>query len=143
MKPFNTKLILLSSLLIVAIPAYADDYLCSYSARISYADKHNSNGVSIANNYSNSTVAGILRQDRANFYVFNKRDREDKKDCIFHSKAARANMQKSIAAGSIPQYAKQIIVDENPLINVDVYSGHVDIKIIESNYTPPARSTIR
>lgn len=142
MKPFNTKLILLSSLLIVTIPAYADDYLCSYTARISYADKHNSNGASIATNYSNSTVAGILRQDRANFYVFNKKDREDEKDCIFHSKVARANMQKSIAAGSIPQYAKQIIVDENPLINVDVYRGHVDIKIIESNYTPP-RSTIR
>ena len=143
MRAFSTQLFVVTTLFIMAIPAYADDYLCSYSARISYADKHNSNGASIANNYSNSTVAGILRQDRANFYVFNKRDREDKKDCIFHSKAARANMQKSIAAGSIPQYAKQIIVDENPLINVDVYSGHVDIKIIESNYTPPARSTIR
>ena len=142
MKLYKIKLIALSSLFILAIPAYADDYLCSYTARISYADKHNSKNESIAKNHSNTTVAGILRQDRANYYVFNKKDREDEKDCVFHSKTARDNMQKSIAASSMPQYAKQIIVNENPLINVDVYSEHVDVEIIESDYTP-ARSSVR
>ena len=143
MKRFKTKLIAVISLLIFAIPVYADDYLCSYTARISYADKENSKGVSIAKDYSSTTVAGILRQDRANFYVFNNSDSEDEGDCIFHSQSARAKMQKSVIAGSIPQYAKRIIVDQNPLINVDVYSRHVDIEIIESDYNTKPRSSIR
>lgn len=117
-------------------------YLCSYTARISPSDKVNSKGISIAQNYSNATVAGILRQDRANFYEFNKGDFEDSGDCLFSSKAARANMQKSLTAGKIPQYAKKIIVDGNPLINVDVYSSHVEVDILESNYKQP-QSRIR
>ena len=51
-------------------------------------------------------------------------------------------MQKSLTAGNIPQYAKKIIVDGNPLINVDVYSSHVEIDILESNYKQP-QSRIR
>lgn len=142
MKKFRTQLVVMSSLLILSLSSYADSYLCSYTARISDADKHNSKGAAMAKNYSNATVASILRQDRANFYVFNKQDSEDESDCVFHSKTARANMQKSISLGSIPQYAKQAIVDDNPLIFVDVYSTHLDIKIIKSDYKP-ARSTIR
>ena len=143
MNTFKAKLIAAASLLVLALPAYADDYLCSYSARISYADKENSKGVSIAKDYSNTTVSAILRQDRANFYAFNNSDSEDEADCMFHSQAARAKMQKSVIAGSIPQYAKRIIVDQNPLVTVDVYSKHVEVTIIEPDYNTPPRSSIR
>jgi len=60
MKNIQRNLLMVSSLLIMAMPAYADDYHCSYSARISDADKYNSKGVLIAQNYSNNTVAAIL-----------------------------------------------------------------------------------
>ena len=51
-------------------------------------------------------------------------------------------MEKSLASGSIPQYTKKIIVDRHPLLYVDVYDDHINVKIIQSDYSP-ARSTIR
>ena len=48
MKNIQRNLLMVSSLLIMAMPAYADDYHCSYSARISDADKYNSKGGLIA-----------------------------------------------------------------------------------------------
>ncbi|WP_169393365.1 MULTISPECIES: hypothetical protein [Psychrobacter] len=133
MRHVTALLLILTTTTFSVMPATAA-YLCSYTARISPSDKVNSKGVSIAKGYTNATVAGILRQDRANLYEFNKGDYEDSGDCLFSSKAARANMQKSITAGNIPQYAKKIIVDGNPLINVDVYSSHIEVDILESNY---------
>ena len=120
MKSLTTKALLLASLFVFVIPSYASDYLCSYTTRISDSDKYNSSGALLAKNYSNTAVASILRQDRANFYVYNKEDREDEADCLFSTKEARAKMQKSLTSGSIPQYAKKIVVDDNPLLYVDV-----------------------
>ena len=143
MKSLTTKALLLASLFVFVIPSYASDYLCSYTTRISDSDKYNSSGALLAKNYSNTAVASILRQDRANFYVYNKEDREDEADCLFSTKEARAKMQKSLTSGSIPQYAKKIVVDDNPLLYVDVYNDHIDVKILESDYSGPAKSTIR
>jgi len=133
MKNIQRNLLMVSSLLIMAMPAYADDYHCSYSARISDADKYNSKGVLIAQNYSNNTVAAILRQDRANYYVYGKASREDEGDCVFNDKEARAKMQSFLASASIPQYARRIIIDNNPLIEVDIYSKHIEVRIIEED----------
>ena len=143
MKSLTTKALLLASLFVFVIPSYASDYLCSYTTRISDSDKYNSSGALLAKNYSNTAVASILRQDRANFYVYSKEDREDEADCLFSTKEARAKMQKSLTSGSIPQYAKKIVVDDNPLLYVDVYNDHIDVKILESDYSGPAKSTIR
>ena len=141
-KALTNKMLLLTSLVAFAIPSYASDYLCSYTTRISDSDKYNSSGALLAKNYSNTAVASILRQDRANFYVYNKEDREDEADCLFDTKGTRAKMEKSLASGSIPQYTKKIIVDRHPLLYVDVYDDHINVKIIQSDYSP-ARSTIR
>ena len=143
MKSLTTNALLLASLFVFAIPAYASDYLCSYTTRISDNDKYNSSGALLAKNYSNTDVASILRQDRANFYVYDKQDGEDEADCLFRNKEARAKMQQSLTSGNIPQYAKKIIVDDNPLLYVDVYNDHIDVKIIESDYSGPAKSTIQ
>ena len=141
-KALINKTLLLTSLIAFAMPSYASDYLCSYTTRISDNDKYNSSGALLAKNYSNTAVASILRQDRANFYVYNKEDREDEADCLFDTKGTRAKMEKSLASGSIPQYTKKIIVDRHPLLYVDVYDDHINVKIIQSDYSP-ARSTIR
>lgn len=141
-KALINKTLLLTSLIAFAIPSYASDYLCSYTTRISDNDKYNSSGALLAKDYSNTAVASILRQDRANFYVYNKEDREDEADCLFDTKGTRAKMEKSLASGSIPQYTKKIIVDRHPLLYVDVYDDHINVKIIQSDYSP-ARSTIR
>ena len=141
-KALTNKMLLLTSLVAFAIPSYASDYLCSYTTRISDNDKYNSSGALLAKDYSNTAVASILRQDRANFYVYNKEDREDEADCLFDTKGTRAKMEKSLASGSIPQYTKKIIVDRHPLLYVDVYDDHINVKIIQSDYSP-ARSTIR
>lgn len=141
-KALINKTLLLTSLIAFAMPSYASDYLCSYTTRISDSDKYNSSGALLAKDYSNTAVASILRQDRANFYVYNKEDREDEADCLFDTKGTRAKMEKSLASGSIPQYTKKIIVDRHPLLYVDVYDDHINVKIIQSDYSP-ARSTIR
>ena len=141
-KALINKTLLLTSLIAFAMPSYASDYLCSYTTRISDNDKYNSSGALLAKDYSNTAVASILRQDRANFYVYNKEDREDEADCLFDTKGTRAKMEKSLASGSIPQYTKKIIVDRHPLLYVDVYDDHINVKIIQSDYSP-ARSTIR
>ncbi len=141
-KALINKTLLLTSLIAFAMPSYASDYLCSYTTRISDNDKYNSSGALLAKDYSNTAVASILRQDRANFYVYNKEDREDEADCLFDTKGTRAKMEKSLASGSIPQYTKKIIVDRHPLLYVDVYDDHINVKIIQSYYSP-ARSTIR
>lgn len=143
MKYFINKATLIASLLVLAVPSYASTYLCSYTTRISDSDKVNSSGASLAKNYSNAAVANILRQDRANFYVLNQQDTEDEADCLFDSKPARAAMQKSLTSGSLPQYAKKIIVDSHPLLDIDIYDDYIDVKIIESDFATPPQSRIR
>ena len=136
------KAMIISSLLALAVPAVADDYLCSYTARLSKEDKYNSSGQLIAKNYSNNTVAAVLRQDRANYYVYGKANREDQGDCVFSNKNARAKRQSYLASGSMPEYARRIIIDNTPLVQVDVYSQHVEVTIIENGERAP-RSSIQ
>jgi len=42
-------------------------------------------------------------------------------------------MQSFLASASIPQYARRIIIDNNPLIEVDIYSKHIEVRIIEED----------
>ena len=141
MKRYTLTFLIINSLLLSVVSAHADEFLCDYTTRISEADKYNSSGGSLkSSGYSNKAVASILRQDRANFYLFNKADAEDETDCAFHSKANRATMQRFLSAGNIPTYAKKIIVNDYPLIHVKVYRQHIDVKIIEDDYIAPVSS---
>src|SRR5580698_3701854 len=49
-------------------------YVESYTARLSERDHYNSNGQRLR------SAAAIVRQDRANFYVYGLRDSEDEPD---------------------------------------------------------------
>lgn len=143
MTVYFRALIITAALVATTTGAFASNYLCNYTARISEEDKYNSKGTYLGNGYTNTAVANILRQDRANVYVYPAyADSEDEHDCAFADKDARATMQRFLSVGNIPTYAKRAIVDNNPLLSVDVYDDHVDIEIIEMD-DAPTQSRIR
>ncbi|WP_018605088.1 hypothetical protein [Uliginosibacterium gangwonense] len=120
--------------LLMCLPAagFAKDYLCTYQARISNADKYNSAGEPLKKSGSDvATVAAILRQDRANFHVFNKRDSEDQTDCVFDEKKNREIFESFVRNGSISNDASYAIINGNPLINVEIYPEYVKVKIVD------------
>lgn len=103
--------------------------ICSYQAQISENDKYNSSGSPVATAYNQSSVAAILRQDRANFHKFNLRDLGDTDDCMMGSSDQRANFEKLLRNGAIDSATIAKIVDGNPTVNVDLYSNHADVKV--------------
>ncbi len=134
---------LLFTLSLLSIQVQAE-YLCNYTAKIGEQDKYNSKGEPLTrgDNVSMAIVAGIIRQDRANYYEFNNRDLEDESDCSFNNKQHRATLENMLKKGSAPKSALRQIIYGNPLISVDVYNDHVDVSIQKMNSSVP-RSTIR
>ncbi len=110
--------------------ALADRYQCTYRARISEWDKLNSQGQSLVSGYNLSSVAAVIRQDRANFHKFNRPDLEDTDDCAFASPQARQRLENFLRNGSVSQEALRRIADGTPLIDVDVYDNHVDVRLL-------------
>ena len=109
--------------------AMADRYLCTYSARISEWDKLNSQGRSLVSGYNLSSVAAVIRQDRANFHKYNRRDPEDTNDCAFSSPRNRQLLENFLRHGSVTKGSLHRITDGTPLIEVDVYDKHVDVRL--------------
>jgi flagellar biosynthesis GTPase FlhF len=95
----------------------------SYVTRIGPHDKYSSRGVPL------KKAAEIVRQDRANYYRFYKRDPEDMPDQFFSSMKNRALLEKMVRRGTISRKVKRAIVYDYPLIRVNVYKHHVDIEL--------------
>jgi len=95
----------------------------SYVTRIGPHDKYSSRGVKL------EKVAEIVRQDRANYYKFYKRDPEDRPDQFFSSMKNRALLEKMVRRGSISRTVKRAILYDYPLIRVNVYKHRVDIEL--------------
>ncbi|MBV9489074.1 MAG: hypothetical protein JO069_05025 [Verrucomicrobia bacterium] len=96
----------------------------SYVARLSARDHFNSNGERL------QSPAAIIRQDRANFYVFGYRDPEDEPDRFFSSKENRAYLERLLERGRTTPGARRIIVNGTPLVRVDVYENFVTVTVI-------------
>jgi len=106
------------------------DYLKgSYEARLSYRDHFNSHGSRL------ETVAGIIRQDRANYHRYRRRDAEDTWDRFFDSKENRATMERMLARGYITGSARRAILYGTPLIRVKIYDAgsydYVKVQILD------------
>ncbi|MEM1287348.1 MAG: hypothetical protein AAGH60_03250 [Pseudomonadota bacterium] len=99
--------------------------LAVYQARISEQDHRNSQGDRL------STVAGILRQDRANFHRFDQADPEDEIDDVFTTAEERARFEQLVSRGLVRTDTRRAILGGNPLIEVSVYSGRVDVVVLE------------
>lgn len=95
----------------------------TYVARLSEQDHYNSNGVRLL------TAAGIIRQDRANYYEFGQRDPEDTPDRFFSNIANRARLEQMLLHGTISAATNNEIVNHTPLIVVKVYANFIDVDV--------------
>jgi hypothetical protein len=100
------------------------NYVETYTARLSPRDHYNSNGVRLRN------AAAIIRQDRANFYVYGIRDSEDEPDPYFSSKDNRARLEEMLENGRTTPEAIDRIVNGTPLIRVDIYATGISVTIL-------------
>lgn len=94
-----------------------------YTARLSARDHFNSNGARLR------TAAAIIRQDRANYHKFGKRDREDEWDPFFGRTDTRARLERMLAGGSTSRSAVNAIVNGEPMIRVRIYRNYVDVTV--------------
>ena len=118
--------LLLASLLGVGA-AHADDMLGSYVARISDRDHQASDG------YALESAAQMVRQDRANWHKFHRRDSDDEGDGWFRTNDQRADLQRMLQrSGAMSSSTKRAIVNGEPLIQVDVYENSVRVSILEN-----------
>ncbi len=110
---------------LTAAPAAAQQYLGSYTARLSRRDHMASDGFPL------STAGQILRQDRANYHRFNRRDPGDMYDPWFTTNEDRARLQ-SMAdrSGAMSRATRNAIVNGTPEVQVDVYRNSVEVSII-------------
>lgn len=107
--------------LFIASTAQAFDGITYYGAKISYKDRHASDG------YPLKTVRAILRQDRANFHRFGRRDGADQHDNYFSSKANRAMFARAriVISSSL---RRQIISGRPVYISVFVYPHEIRVR---------------
>ncbi|ANT50523.1 hypothetical protein [Mesorhizobium amorphae] len=106
--------------------AKADDMLGSYVARISERDHQASDGFPL------DSAAQMVRQDRANWHKFHRRDSDDEGDDWFRSNDDRADLQRMLErGGAMSSSTRRAIVNGEPLIQVDVYARSVRVSILE------------
>jgi hypothetical protein len=106
--------------------AQADDLLGSYVARISERDHQASDG------YALDSAAQMVRQDRANWHNFHRRDSDDEADVWFRTNDQRAALERMLKrGGAMSGSTRRAIVNGEPLIQVDVYPDSVYVSILE------------
>ncbi|MEM6712874.1 MAG: hypothetical protein AAF590_11415 [Pseudomonadota bacterium] len=96
-----------------------------YTARISSNDRVNSQGDSL------TTVAAILRQDRANFHRFGMAEAEDGDDPVFASQEERGRFERLIAKGQVSAETRRAILNASPLVRVQIFPNHVTVSLID------------
>lgn len=100
-----------------ASPAEAQKLIESYVAHLSARDHRASDG------YKLSSVAEILRQDRANFHKFGKRDADDESDTFFRTASGRDAMEHLVKVGDIPRDVERAILRGTPHVVVSLYES--------------------
>ena len=100
------------------------NFIESYTARLSPRDHYNSNGVRL------TSAAAIIRQDRANFYVYGMRDSEDEPDSFFSNKGNRARLEEMLENGRATRDALYRVVNGTPLIRVDIYANGINVTVL-------------
>ncbi|MEQ8658734.1 MAG: hypothetical protein RIC24_15645 [Hyphomicrobiales bacterium] len=99
--------------------------LTEYTTRISAQDKVNSRGDRL------ETAAAILRQDRANFHLFDQPDAEDEGDDVFHDRHERGRFERLMSRGVVRPDTARAIINGTPLVRVTVYATRMDVEILE------------
>ena len=102
------------------------NFIESYTARLSPRDHYNRNGVRL------TSAAAIIRQDRANFYVYGLRDSEDEPDSFFSSKSNRARLEEMLENGRATRIAIDRVINGTPLIRVDIYANGINVTVLSA-----------
>lgn len=89
----------------------------AYNARLSAQDHFSSRGERL------TSAAAIIRQDRANFHKFGRRDPEDQSDEFFASGRNRDLLEKYLERGSADPAAIRAIVNGTPLIRIRIFTN--------------------
>lgn len=92
----------------------------SYRAYIGSDDLYNSKGERLTLPWQ------IIRQDRANYHAYRRRDRGDQGDSFFSLPSNRQRLEAMLVNGDIADDAANFIVRGNVWIKVDIY-GRGDI----------------
>jgi hypothetical protein len=100
------------------------NYIESYTARLSPRDHYNSNGQRL------QSAAAIIRQDRANYYVYGLRDPEDEADSYFSNKGNRARLEQMLENGRTSPDAISRVINGTPLIRVDIYVTGIIVTVV-------------
>jgi hypothetical protein len=107
--------IMLAAVSLAATPSRAQQLIESYTAFLSEADHFNSNGQRL------TSAAAIIRQDRANYYRFDRGDPEDESDRFFRSIENREALERMLERGRASPGVISRIVNGTALIRVDIY----------------------
>ena len=120
--------------LVMMLGGFANaEYLGTYYAKLSVRDHFNSSGHRLSHVYS------IIRQDRYNYHIKGIRQFGDTGDNYFDSKENRATMERMLRKGSISLSARRAIVNGAPLIRVEIYRDHINVKVVRKTQ----RSVVR
>jgi len=115
--------------------AFYAGYIGSYTARLGPADHISSRGLPL------EKASDILQQDRANYYRFGVRDPEDSGCGWFRARAHRAAIGRMLPTASMPPELRNAIRHASPLVRVEVYDDHLEIRRAER--TPKAHAAAR
>jgi hypothetical protein len=96
-----------------------------YQARIGTQDHFNSKGNRL------KSAAGIIRQDRANYHKFNKKDPDDQSDIFFAKRKNRKLFEQMLGRGTLNKAAQNAILSGNPLIQVSIYQNLVKVVVVK------------
>lgn len=114
-------LVVMFTIFLLSPAIQAGELLDMYVARLSANDHFNSKGKRLR------SVAAIIRQDRANYHKFGIRDSEDTGDDFFSSKSNRAILEKMLNRGYVSKEAKKTILNDTPLIFVQIFDGYIKV----------------
>jgi hypothetical protein len=118
----------LAMLLALAAPAAAQVLVETYQAELGPQDHFASDGVPLR------TAAGIIRQDRANYHRFNRRDPFDGPDRTFADVNMRAALEQMILRGGLAPAVEAAIINGQPRIEVEIWRDqnvyYIKVRII-------------
>lgn len=135
-------LIALTTALVCAAQASAQQLITEYSAYIGFDDLTNSSGARLTQPWQ------VVRQDRANVHRFRIRQQGDDVDPIFGSIDARGQLERLIQAGFISETAASAILRGNVRLRVSVFGDggfpqRVEVQVWdEPSVTATAPSTV-
>jgi hypothetical protein len=108
---------LFAILALTILPAlsHADELVETYLAVLSERDHCNSSGERL------KEAAAIIRQDRANFHKFGRRDKGDQSDTFFANATNREILERFLNRGRSTASALDAIINGTPVVVVRIY----------------------